>query len=116
MTAPIVVHVNNPEGFDRYIGRAVPRARDTRAHHCSPYCNPIRITSTRSRADALRSFDSWVRTSDDPEAVWIRERIHELSGERIACWCADVEGELTVDDPTICHGQVLAHLYEELVA
>jgi hypothetical protein len=89
-----VCHVNNPKGYDVYIGRAVPRARLKQ----SPWANPFRISSSYNRAMVIAQFRDWVIGSDDPRALWIREHVHELRGKRLGCWCY----------PEDCHGHVLA--------
>lgn len=53
-----------------------------------------------SRWHAVEAFKHWVLTSDDDEAQWIRDHVHELRGKTLGCWCA----------PRACHGRCLADL------
>jgi len=50
------------------------------------------------------TFERWVRTSDDPRAVWIREHLEELRGKRLGCWCRP---------RFACHGDVYVKLLAE---
>jgi len=46
------------------------------------------------------------------------ERLGELEGKTLACWCAVEDGrphELTAEEPTYCHGQIIIRLIEELL-
>jgi hypothetical protein len=92
-----VVHVKSGD-YDVYIGRAVPRMK----LKASPWANPFKITRECNRMDAIAHFRFWVRFSNEPRAVWIREHVHELKGKRLGCWCR----------PYHCHGDVLAALAE----
>lgn len=58
------------------------------------------VTPT-NRAESVAAFRAWVTGSDDPEARWIREHVHELAGVTLACWCPQ---------PGPCHALVLAEL------
>ena len=95
-TQTTVVNVKTDKDFDVYIGRANRRYRLAR----SPYANPFNITSECDREDAICHFRFWVLTSRDPQAVYIREHVHELRGKRLGCWCF----------PSACHGSVLAEM------
>lgn len=53
-----------------------------------------------SRSTAIKAFEEWLLTSDDVDAKWMREHLHELEGKVLGCWCA----------PQRCHGEVLARL------
>jgi hypothetical protein len=65
--------------------------------------NPFPFGDDRTRAEAVERYREWVQ-GDDPEAVWIRDHVHELAGKRLACWCPQ---------PGPCHALVLAELADE---
>ena len=83
-----------------YIGRAVPR----KGLKASPWANPFRVHEDRNHRDCVLVFRIWSGASLDPEAVWIREHVHELRGKTLVCWCKP-------DHP--CHGDALAEMAEE---
>lgn len=91
-----VVHVNDPGGYDVYIGRAVPR----RGLQASPFANPFRIGRDGDREAVLRRYVNWLLYSEDRYARWAFQHARELRGKRLACWCA----------PERCHGDILAAL------
>lgn len=101
-----VVHVNDPAGFDLYIGRASHRASNPRAHEHSPWANPFPVQADLPLS--LRRFDNFLNTSQAPDAIWMRDHLHLIRGKRLACWCAKPGQTLTVADPYTCHGQILA--------
>jgi len=69
---------------DVYIGRP------------SPWGNPYRIGRDGTRAEVLAKFRDYLQAD-----VWLQRRIrHELSGQRLGCYCA----------PLPCHGDLLAAL------
>lgn len=49
------------------------------------------------------AFERWVRTSEAPGALWIRQHVRELAGKDLACWCA----------PSRCHADTLLRLANE---
>lgn len=85
-----VVHVNDPDGYDVYIGRAVPR----RGLKHSIFANPFPIQGSRSRETALAKYREWLRR----QPGLTRVARHTLKGKRLGCWCA----------PKPCHGDILA--------
>lgn len=89
----LVVHCQKSP-FDVYIGRGVPR----RNMKPSPWGNPFKVGRDHTREQAVAAFKEWFHHSPDPEAVWMREHVHELRGKRLGCWCF----------PNECHGSVLA--------
>ena len=113
MAKTTVVHVNNPDGYDVYIGRAVPR----RGLKASPWANPFRLGDYHPRhnrvmttnAELVDAYAYWVMSSQsDSRAKWIRVHAHELRGSRLGCWCKD---KAHPDRP--CHGDFLVELSEE---
>jgi hypothetical protein len=82
-----VVHCKR-EAYDVYIGRP------------GPWGNPFRIGVDGSRERIIELFEQWVTTSNDPNAVWIREHVAYLGGKVLGCWCS----------PQPCHGDVLARM------
>lgn len=82
---------------------------DVRIDRKTPWGNPFThlplghtkaLTEVATREEAIVAYENWVRESDDPEAVWIRENVRYLAGKTLGCWCA----------PLPCHGEVLARL------
>lgn len=86
-----VVHVR--DGFDVYIGRAVPR----RGFAASKWGNPFPL-AMGSRADVIAAYREHLLASPDLLAA-----LPELRGKRLGCWCA----------PKACHGDVLVALLKE---
>lgn len=74
--------------FDIFIGRP------------SKWSNPFPIRKDRSREEAVRLYEKWIRRK--PELL---ADLHELEGKVLGCWCK--EGEL-------CHGDVLIRLLDEM--
>jgi len=118
-----IVHVNDPL-FDRdnpncvYIGRAVPR----RGFCKSRWSNRFRIGIGADRDTVLDWYRCEMltrctrRRSDGKltaEARRLRKAIVALRGKTLGCWCTEIGKLLTIDDPLICHGQILAQLAEE---
>lgn len=94
MTRTTVVHIKRVNLADPdvvYIGRAMPRQRLAG----SIWANPFRIGETVSRGEAIAKYR--YRLLNSPHLL---ERLHELRGKRLACWCV----------PEACHGQVLAEM------
>ena len=89
-----VVHVR--DGYDVYIGRAVPR----RKYKASKWGNPYPL-SLFSAADSLHMYREHVLSSPDLLAA-----LPELVGKRLGCWC-----KRTGEEP--CHGDVLVQLLRE---
>lgn len=87
-----VVHVNDPAGYDVYIGRAVPRRRLRE----SVFANPFKIGKDGTREEVIEQHRAWLLSQ--PELVERARR--ELKGKRLGCWCA----------PEACHGDVLVEI------
>lgn len=84
----MLMRVNYQEQpFDVYIGRP------------SKWGNPFPIRKDRSREEAVRLYEKWIRNK--PELL---ADLDELEGKVLGCWCK--AGEL-------CHGDVLLRLLEE---
>ncbi len=90
-----VVHVNDQNGYDVYIGRASPR-KELKA---SVWANPFKIGRDGTRDEVIDQYRAYLQTRPD-----LLGRLEELRGKRLACWCA----------PEPCHGNVLAELAENL--
>jgi hypothetical protein len=69
-----------------------------------PFGNPFRLLPGEDRDVAVNLFAQWMR---DPKGVYvdrwwgIRDRLSELRGKDLACWCP-------LGEP--CHGDVLLEL------
>lgn len=89
-----VVHVR--DGYDCYIGRAMP------GKESSAFANPFRIGPDGTRADVIQLYKTWLvqRLADEPE---LRLQLETLRGRRLGCWCK----------PDDCHGDVLVWLLGE---
>lgn len=83
MTKTTVVQVNEPGGYDVYIGRP------------SKWGNPFRMKKEHQRGDVVARYAAYIQTRPDLLAA-----LSELRGKRLACYCA----------PKPCHGDVLAAL------
>lgn len=106
MTETTVVHVH--DGFDKYIGRAVPGARDARCHHRSRFANPFGM-ALHGRIDATERYERrWRNRLSGPFGVYWRKNLESLRGLRIACWCKRKDREVP------CHGDILVKLLKEL--
>lgn len=108
MTETSVVHVRDPGGFDVYIGRAAPRARDERCHVWSVFANPFSVRRY-GLAASLEYFDViWRHRLGGHVGEYWRDRLESLRGKRIACWCKEDGREVP------CHGDVLVKLLEQM--
>ncbi len=110
---PYVCHVNDNIEDAIYIGRENGRKGLKR----SKWANPFLIGKNRDRAEAVESFEWWVR------GLWWDEldRLHhappslmevsEFTGKPLACWCRRSDEPRT--DDNMCHGDVLVTLWKE---
>lgn len=89
-----VVHVR--DGYDVYVGRAVPR----RKFKASRWGNPYRV-SEFTPEHCLRRYREYVL--DQPDLL---DALPELVGKRLGCWCKKKGHEP-------CHGDVLVALLKE---
>jgi hypothetical protein len=91
-----VVHVR--DGYQVYIGRAVPR----RKFKASKWGNPYKVVPGRSSVEtALLFYRAHVLATPELLAA-----LPELVGKRLGCWC-----KRKGDEP--CHGDVLVALLRE---
>lgn len=82
-----------PIGDAVYIGR-----RNTgRGLAESAFANPYRIGQDGNRAEVIQKYRSWLLGRQE-----LLQRLHELRGRRLACWCS----------PEPCHGDVLIELVD----
>jgi|SRR5215208_505361 len=70
----------------------------------SPFHNPYRVKKY-GRDEALMRFEKYIRA---PEQAHLRDRLGELKGKTLCCWCArkpdgdpNVPEVLTLKDPTV---------------
>jgi hypothetical protein len=118
-----VVHILSGAPYDVYVGRAMPRYGLPK----SIWANPYRIGVTGPLPKVLRRYEKDLRywMKDTPGAnpapePWnhranLIASVVALRGKTLACWCCDKSGPpLTVDDPVICHAQILLKLAEEM--
>lgn len=99
-----MVHVLSGSEYDVYIGRAMPRYGLER----SKWANPVKVKDA-GREWALLWYERMIR-----EVPGYAEDLHEIRGKALGCWCSPKDRALTLDDPEVCHGQVLLRLAEEL--
>lgn len=69
-----------------------------RIDRLSAWGNPYVIGPDGNRAQVIEAYRGWISERAD-----LLERLGELEGKRLACWCA----------PRACHGDVLAELVAE---
>lgn len=106
-----VVHVNDPGGFDVYMGRAARRAKDTRCHERSIWANPF------TGPGAVEKYERWVRNelvigARVPGYERSISGLLALRGKRLACWCKDPHGRTARD--RACHVDVIVKILGEL--
>lgn len=94
-TSQKVVHIKR-DSYDLYIGRG------------SMWGNPYRIGPDGSRAEVLAKYKEHLLRG---EGRHLLERIVDLDGKTLGCFCA-CPGGLTAQDRTHCHGQLLLRLVE----
>ena len=87
-----VVNVSSGEPYDVYIGRANPR----KGLKQSIWRNPFKEGRDGTRSEVIAKFERHL-LEERPDLV---ERLPELRGKVLACWCA----------PESCHGDVLLEL------
>lgn len=82
MNHPLVVNKRSGAPYDIYVGRP------------GKWGNPFVIGRDGTREEVVRKYREYLMTSG------LLVQIHELTGKRLACWCA----------PLACHADVLAEL------
>lgn len=114
-----VVHVLSGQPYDFYIGRQNPRYGFKR----SPWANRFKVGEHGDPEAVLSQFaHAWDQSVEaalsQREQPWARSFLAELAaldGKTLACWCPDKDGGvLTLEDPIVCHGQILLKLAAEL--
>jgi hypothetical protein len=96
MAATVINLTHEPRpAFDVYIGRAQFCGQEY--FEPSPWANPFSWRKL-GRQEAIRRYEE--RLLNTPELL---ERLPELEGKVLGCWCA----------PRPCHGHVLLRLIEE---
>jgi hypothetical protein len=93
-----VVHVSR-EPYDVYIGRAHGGRGGGPSFKRSAWHNPFEIGKDGTREEVIERYERYL-LEERPDLV---ERLPELKGKVLGCWCA----------PEPCHGDVLARLAEE---
>lgn len=118
MTATTVVHISSVSVHDPdvvYIGRSMPRQRLNGSEWQNPWVigQPHPDTGEPiERGDAVILY----ATRTLPHLLrqpGMRERLGEIRGKRLGCWCAGKHGQprvltATLPKPWVCHGQALA--------
>lgn len=100
------VHVNNPDGFHVYVGRAEHRAKNRAAHRGHMLANPFSVNAF-GRENALARYEEWLYRLCTRKSAVVAE-IRGLRGLRLGCWCAPVGRTLDHHfDDIVCHGQIL---------
>jgi hypothetical protein len=85
----VVVNKRNKEPYDVYIGRG------------TPFGNKYEIGKDGTRNDVIAKYREWFHKKlADP---WFRDRVLELRGKRLGCWCK----------PDPCHGDVIVEWLEK---
>jgi transcriptional regulator with XRE-family HTH domain len=87
-----VVNVKSGEPYDVYIGRAYPR----KGLKQSTWHNPFKEGKDGTREEVIEKYERHL-LEERPDLL---ERLSELKGKVLACWCA----------PELCHGDVLLRL------
>lgn len=82
-----------PIGDAVYVGRH----NDGRGLAASAFANPYKIGQDGNRAEVIHKYRSWLLGRQE-----LLQRLRELRGRRLACWCK----------PKACHGDVLVELVD----
>jgi hypothetical protein len=105
--ATVVVHHNDPAGFDVYVGRA--------GHGEDGYFgNPFRADASKRcvkcrqiharKTSTLACYENWFQARVQKDAKF-RSRLEALRGKRLACFCRPPEG---FQGRLLCHAQIIA--------
>ncbi len=110
----MVVHVLGPHEFDLYVGRAAPRCGLKEGEWANPYRIGAKLDGTRE--EVLEMYEAAARhwLEDPHKGPTLREELSELRGKTLACWCARRGSYLEMDDPLVCHAQILLRLAKEI--
>ena len=93
-----VVNVKSGDPYDLYIGRANPR----NGLRKSIWANPFKIGKDGTREEVMQKYERYLLE----ERPALAERLPELKGKVLACWCA----------PGTCHGDILLKLAEHRIS
>lgn len=102
MTKIKIVHIMKDK-YDIYIGRPGPFG--------NPYTHKSGTQAkykVDTREEAVEKYREYLLGNKD-----LLEKIKELKGKILGCWCAKKGGITTSDKPFICHGQVIAEILGE---
>jgi hypothetical protein len=91
-----VVHVKSGEHFDVYIGREHSGHGKGSSFKRSIWHNPFKIGRDGTREEVIEKYRQYLLSRPD-----LLERLPELGGKVLGCWCAPDEA---------CHGDVLLEL------
>lgn len=93
--APRVIHWRDRDQYGNatYVGRAMSR----QGIAGSPFANPYLVDVDGTRAEVITKYRQ--RLLGQPALL---DRLHELRGRRLACWCS----------PEPCHADVLVELVD----
>lgn len=104
-----VVHVNSGMPYDEYVGRSNDRY-GLPGHR---FQNPYAIGVHGTREEVLQKFETLMRDFLLRSPVNV-VALGRMRGLTLACWCAPKDRPLTTEDETVCHGQILLRVAEEL--
>lgn len=102
-----VVDLHHYKGPHVYCGRRMP------GRPGSPLANPFKVREHGSRCLELYRRHLWamMRRRDDQVMAALRS----LTDDSIlGCWCVDLEGEAVVEEPEVCHCQVIVKAWLHL--
>lgn len=99
-----VVNIRKTNTWDIYIGRRAP----LRHLSASPWANPYVIGKDGGRTEVIEKYRAYLLGRPD-----LLARLPALRGKVLGCFCAP-PGGLTVADPLVCHGQLIAELCDVL--
>jgi hypothetical protein len=89
-----VVHCRK-ESYDVYIGR--PSVWGNPFTHIADKSTLAQFV-VKNREEAISKYREWIKTQPH-----LLERLHELDGKTLGCWCK----------PKSCHGDVLAEMIKD---
>lgn len=99
-----VVHCKK-DPYDVYVGR--PSIFGNPYSHKSGTLAQFTVHTVE---EAVAKYEDWVR-----QQPHILERLPDLVGKTLGCWCAPKGGLTTEESPFKCHGQVLIKLVNEML-
>ena len=107
MTPPVVVHIDDPGGFDVYVGRELDGVR------AAPGFGLQRRRAVVGLDAALSLFEAdWRKRLAGPaRRMWLK-RLRALDGVRLGCACPAAGGR-SATRRGLCHAEVLVKLWVE---